>query len=258
MNEFTSFTSLAGKNAVVTGGGRGIGRAYAKAFAAAGATSVIAERDLHSGQAVAEEIAADGGRAVAIATDVADTASVQEMSERVAGELGGADILVNNAAFFADIDMKPFHDIPDEEWDHAMNVNISGCFRCAKALTPQMRAKGWGRVVNISSSVVEMGRSNYMHYVTSKSALVGMTRAMARELGDFGITVNAVMPGLVKTEVSRKTTNDDVIKQIAAQQCVKRVGAPNDIAAVVVFLATESASFVTGQTILVDGGLYFR
>ena len=258
MDEFASFTSLAGKNVVITGGGRGIGRAYARAFAAAGAFSIVAERDPESGQAVVDEITADGGRGRAIMTDVANADSIQNMRDIVADELGGADILVNNAAFFADIEMRPFQDIPDEEWDHAMNVNISGSYRCAKALMPQMRAKGWGRIINISSSVVEMGRSNYLHYVTSKSALVGMTRAMARELGDFGITVNAVMPGLVKTEISRKTTNDDVMKEISAQQCVKRVGTPQDIAAAVLFLASDLASFISGQTILVDGGLYFR
>ena len=258
MDAFTSFTSLAGKNAVITGGGRGIGRAYARAFASAGATSVVADRDLASAQSVADEISASGGRAIAIATDVADSASIDALSAQVKADLGGADILVNNAAFFADIDMRPFYEIPDDEWDYAMRVNVTGCYRCAKALTAQLRAKGWGRIINISSSVVEMGRANYMHYVTSKSALVGMTRAMARELGEFGITVNAIMPGLVKTEVPRKTSNDEIMKQIAQQQCVKRVGAPEDIAAVVVFLATDAASFVTGQTILVDGGLYFR
>jgi NAD(P)-dependent dehydrogenase (short-subunit alcohol dehydrogenase family) len=258
MDAFTSFVSLAGKNAVITGGGRGIGRAYARAFAAAGATAIIAECDLASAQSVADEITASGGRALAIVTDVAEPASIGALSAQIESELGGADILVNNAAFFADIDMRPFYEIPDEEWEYAMRVNITGCYRCAKALTPQMRAKGWGRIINISSSVVEMGRANYMHYVTSKSALVGMTRAMARELGEFGITVNAVMPGLVKTEVPRKTSNDETMEQIAEQQCVKRVGATEDIAAMVVFLATDAASFVSGQTILVDGGLYFR
>ena len=258
MDAFTSFTSLAGKNAVITGGGRGIGRAYALSFASAGAVAIIADRDADTAQAVADEIVAMGGQAVAITTDVADSGSIQALSEQINSDLGGADILVNNAAFFADIDMRPFYEIPDDEWEYAMRVNITGCYRCAKALTPQFRAKGWGRIINISSSVVEMGRANYLHYVTSKSALVGMTRAMARELGKFGVTVNAVMPGLVKTEVPRKTSNDEIMKEIAAQQCVNRVGSPNDIAAVVVFLATDAASFVTGQTILVDGGLYFR
>ena len=258
MDASTSFESLAGKNVVITGGGRGIGRAYAHSFAAIGARTIIAERDQASAYAVADEIIAAGGSARAITTDVADPGSIREMSAEVGGELGGADILVNNAAFFADIDMRPFYEIPDDEWDYAMQVNIGGCYRCAKALTPQFQAKGWGRIINISSSVVEMGRANYLHYVTSKSALVGMTRAMARELGGSGITVNAIMPGLVKTEVSRKTTNEETIRQITAQQCIQRVGTPDDIAAVVLFLATEAAGFMTGQTLLVDGGLYFR
>ena len=258
MDGITLDKEIAGKNVVITGGGRGIGRAYALAFAAAGAIPIIAEQDADNAGAVAAEITAGGGRALAITTDVADPAAIRAMSDQVATELGGADILINNAAFFADIDMRPFYEIPDDEWDYAMQVNIGGCYRCAKALVPHMRAKGWGRIVNISSSVVEMGRPNYLHYVTSKSALVGMTRAMARELGDFGITVNAVMPGLVMTGIPRKTATEESTRRIVDQQCVKRVGAPDDIAAIVLFLAGGAASFITGQTILADGGLFFR
>ena len=127
MDAFTSFVSLAGKNAGITGGGRGIGRAYARTFAAAGAMAIIAERDLASAQSVADEITASGGRALAIVTNVAESASIGALSAQIESELGGADILVNNAAFFADIDMRPFYEIPDEEWEYAMRVNITGC-----------------------------------------------------------------------------------------------------------------------------------
>ncbi|MSP52448.1 MAG: 3-oxoacyl-ACP reductase FabG [Alphaproteobacteria bacterium] len=253
-----SFASLKDRVVIVTGGGRGIGRAYVHGFAKQGAITVIAEIDGVSARTVEGEIRRANGRAIAVATDVADVASVKAMVDRAMGEFGRIDVLVNNAAYFADIEMRPFYEIPDAEWDRVMRVNITGCFNCAKAAVGPMRARGFGRIVNISSSVVEIGRPNYLHYVTSKSALIGMTRGMAKELGDFGITVNAIMPGLTITEVPRKTTNEQSIAVTKAAQSIKRTETPEDLVGAVMFLASESAAFITGQTIPVDGGMVFR
>jgi 3-oxoacyl-[acyl-carrier protein] reductase len=253
-----NFASLKDRVVIVTGAGRGIGCAYAKGFARNGAVAVIAEVNADNAKKVETEIAGAGGRALAIPTDITDAQSVQAMVDRAASAFGRIDGLVNNAAFFADIDMKPFYDMADADWDKAMRTNITGAYLCSKAVVPHMRARQWGRIVHISSTVVQTGRANYLHYVTSKAALVGMTRGMARELGDFGITVNAVMPGLTRTELPRKTTNEESYRITKAGQAIKRTETPEDLVGVVLFLVSDAAGFVTGQTLPVDGGGVFR
>jgi len=253
-----TFSSLKDRVAIITGGGQGIGRAYAHRFAAEGAIPVIAEINTEAGQRVAGEIAQQGRDALAVETDVADAESVKNMVETTVARYGRADILVNNAAFFSKIEMRPFYEIPDEEWDLALRVNVSGCFLCAKAVLPHMRAHEWGRIINISSTVMDFGRAHYLHYVTSKSAMMGMTRSMARELGEFGITVNSVMPGLTITEVPRDTNSEQHMQDTVARQCIKRPERPEDVVGAIMFLCSDSAAFITGQSLVVDGGLYFR
>ncbi|HEX2011294.1 MAG TPA: glucose 1-dehydrogenase [Roseateles sp.] len=240
---------------LITGAGQGIGREYAKQFAAAGAIPVIAELNEESAQRVAGEIEAAGGRALGLRTDVADPDSVQALVDAAMKKYGRIDAVINNAAIFTSLKMKPFEQIPLEEWDQVMRVNITGCFLLARAVLPAMRARGWGRIVNISSSAVPTGTKNYLHYVTSKSALVGMTSSMARELGAQGITVNCVMPGGTFTEVPRETITAEGKARLLAAQCIPREGVAMDLAGLALFLCSEASSFITGQTIACNGGL---
>jgi 3-oxoacyl-[acyl-carrier protein] reductase len=245
---------LSGRVAIVTGAGQGIGRAFAKAFAAAGATAVIAEINAARGAAVAAEIEAAAGRAVAIETDVADPASVERMAGAVDARFGRIDILVNNAAIFSTLDMRPFEEIPLEEWEAVLRVNVTGAFLCARAVVPAMRRARWGRIINMASAAVSLGRPNYLHYIASKVALDGMTRALARELGPDGITVNAILPGATFTEIERKTVTREQRERIIALQCIPRPETPQDLVGTALFLASDAAGFLTGQAITVDGG----
>jgi 3-oxoacyl-[acyl-carrier protein] reductase len=243
--------SLRGRVAIVTGAGQGLGRAFAKAFALAGAIPVIAERNHDKGRAVAAEI---GGEALAIHTDVADPASIDNMVAAVGQRFRRIDILVNNAGIFSTLEMRPFEQIPLAEWDEVLRVNVTGPFLCARAVLPAMRRAGWGRIINMASGAVTLGRPNYLHYITSKAALVGMTRSMARELGPEGITVNSILPGATFTEVERKTVTPEQKALIVAQQCIPRPEAPEDLVGTVLFLASEASAFMTGQAVTVDGG----
>ena len=248
------FPSLKDRVAIVTGAGQGIGRAFAKTFAAAGAIAIIAERNAKTAASVSAEIMKAGGKALAVETDIADPASVAEMVEVVDDEYGRIDILVNNAAIFSTLEMRPFEQIPLDEWNEVMRVNITGQMLCARAVLPAMRRARWGRIINMSSGAVSLGRPNYLHYITSKSALIGMSRSMARELGPDGITVNALLPGATFTEIERKTVTPAQKEKIVAMQCVPRAETPDDLVGTALFLASEASAFITGQTINVDGG----
>lgn len=240
---------------VITGAGQGIGREYAREFAAAGAIPVLAEINGELAERVAAEIAEAGGKALPVRTDVADPASVDALVETVLGELGRVDVLINNAAIFSSLAMRPFDEIPLEEWDAVLRVNVTGSFLCARAVAGHMRSAGWGRIINIMSGAVPLGVRNYLHYVTSKSALIGMTNSLARELGTDGITVNAVQPGGTFTEVPRQTVTEAGKAALIANQCIQRAEVPMDLVGLVLFLCTPAAGFITGQTIACDGGL---
>jgi len=246
--------SVADKVVVITGAGQGLGRAFAKTFAADGARVVIAERNMEKARAVEAEIAAGNGRAVAIETDVADEGSVAALGAAVEKEFGRADVLINNAAIFSTLEMRPFEQIPLGEWEQVLRVNVTGPFLCARALLPLMRKNKWGRIINMASGAVTLGRPHYLHYIASKSALVGMTHSMARELGGEGITVNAILPGATFTEIPRKTVTPEQKERIVAMQCIPRPQGPDDLLGVVLFLASEASAFMTGQSITVDGG----
>ncbi|MGK2941901.1 MAG: SDR family NAD(P)-dependent oxidoreductase, partial [Immundisolibacter sp.] len=188
---------------IITGAGQGIGRAYAHHFAGQGAISVIAEFNADAGKRVEAEVKADGGRALFVQTDVADEASTKAMAQAALDAFGRIDCLINNAAVFSRITMGPFWELPVDEWRRAMDVNITGAFLCARAVLPTLQERRFGRIINVSSATVLMGRENYLHYITSKSAMIGMTRSMARELGTWNITVNTFWPGVTKTEIDR-------------------------------------------------------
>jgi 3-oxoacyl-[acyl-carrier protein] reductase len=249
------FPSLKDRVAIVTGAGQGIGRVFAKAFAKAGACAVIAELNEKKAAAVSEEIMRDGGKALAVTTDVADEASIKEMIEVVEDEYGRVDVLINNAGIFSTLEMRPFDQIPLAEWERVLRVNLTGPFLCARAVLPAMRRAQWGRIINIASGAVRLGRPNYLHYIATKAALSGMSLSMARELGADGITVNAILPGATFTEIERKTVTPEQKERIVAMQCIPRPEVPEDLVGAALFLASDAAAFVTGQSINLDGGV---
>jgi 3-oxoacyl-[acyl-carrier protein] reductase len=251
----TVFPSLKDRVVIVTGAGQGIGRVFAKAFARAGARVVIAELNEQKASAVAEEILRDDGQVLAVTTDVADPDSIDEMIEVIEGEWGRIDVLVNNAGIFSTLEMRPFDQIPLDEWERVLRVNLTGPFLCAKAVLPAMRRAQWGRIINIASGAVRLGRPNYLHYIATKAALAGMSLSMAREVGKDGITVNAILPGATFTEIERKTVTPEQKERIVAMQCIPRPEVPEDLVGAVLFLASDAARFVTGQSINLDGGV---
>ncbi len=242
---------------VITGAGQGIGRAYAHHFADNGAIPVIADIDGENGARVAAEVEAAGGRALAVQADVTSPDSVAAMVDTTLSAYGRLDVLINNAAIFVTLGRRPFEDIPLEEWRQVMDVNITGCFICASAVIPQMRKAGWGRIINISSSTVPQGIPYFLHYVTSKSALIGMSRAMAREVGSDGITVNAVLPGMIETEVENVGRTDEGRQHVIGAQSLKRQQIPEDMVGTLLFLASPASGSMTGQSLCVDGGAAF-
>jgi NAD(P)-dependent dehydrogenase (short-subunit alcohol dehydrogenase family) len=246
--------SVADKVVVITGAGQGIGRGFAKAFASGGAKVVIAERNMDKARAVEAEIAAGNGHAKVFETDVADEDSVKQLGAAVEREYGRADVLINNAGIFSTLEMRPFDQIPLAEWEQVLRVNVTGPFLCARAVVPMMRKNKWGRIINMASGAVTLGRPNYLHYIASKSALAGMSHSMARELGGDGITVNAILPGATFTEIPRKTVTPEQKERIIAMQCVPRPQVPDDLLGVALFLASDASAFMTGQEITVDGG----
>lgn len=243
---------------VVTGAGQGIGRVFAHAIAAVGGTPVVADLDADRAQHVAEEIGKLGHPALAFRVDVANEDSAAAMVQEVVREFGRIDALVNNAAIFSTLRMRTFDLIPLDEWNEVMRVNVGGAFVCAKAVVPVMRMQGRGRIVNIGSAAVTIGRANYLHYIASKGAIEAMTRAMARELGSDGIRVNAILPGATFTEVRRDTVTAEQKEQIIASQCIRRAETPDDLVGPLLFLLSSDSEFMTGQSLTVDGGATHR
>lgn len=245
---------LKGKVAIVTGAAQGIGRAYALRLAGEGANVVIA--DILDGSGVLQEIKKREVEALALHTDVADEKSTEEMARETVDHFGRIDVLVNNAAFFSSIVKKPFYQISADEWDAVMRVNLKGLFLCSKAVYPQMKKQGKGKIINVSSGTFFRGLPHFLHYVTSKGGVIGFTRALAREVGEDGIRVNTIAPGYTVTEILREKPQDpeEVITAILANRCIKRTETPEDLTGTIVFLASDDSDFITGQTIIVDGG----
>jgi NAD(P)-dependent dehydrogenase (short-subunit alcohol dehydrogenase family) len=249
------FPGLKDRVVIITGAGQGIGRVFAMAFARAGSRTVIAEVNEKTAASVSAEIMAAGGQALAVATDVAEEASIKEMIGIVEDQYGRIDVLINNAGIFSTLEMRPFDQIPLDEWEQVLRVNLTGPFLCARAVLPAMRRAQWGRIINVASGAVRLGRPNYLHYIATKSALMGMSLSMAREVGADGITVNAILPGATFTEIERKTITPAQKERVIAMQCVPRAEVPEDLVGAVLFLASEASAFVTGQSINLDGGV---
>ena len=247
--------SLDGRVSIVTGGARGIGRAYCLGMAAEGSAVVVA--DLVDGQPVVVEIEAGGGKAIAVHADVSDEASKQAMARATLEQFGRIDVLVNNAAYFKQVKRGPFDQLDVEEWDKAFQVNVRGAWLCCRAVYPYMKEQRYGKIINISSNTVWKGVPGFLHYVTSKAALTGLTRSLAREVGDDNIAVNTVAPDFIPDEDMLKTRgshSDEVI----AQRAFKRMQVPEDMIGIIVFLAGPGSDFITGQSFLVNGGAHFQ
>jgi len=241
------------KSVIITGGGGKIAKAYGMAFAKEGAK--LSLPDIVSADHTVNAIRDAGGAAITMACDVSNEESVKAMVDQTVKQFGTVDILINNAAYFMTVWKGPFWEMTVEEFDKAMAVNVRGSWLCAKAVVPQMQKQQGGKIINVSSNVALTGNPNYIHYVTSKGALIAMTRAMARELGDWNICVNTVSPGFVVTE-GRKV--DPEYEKIRAQQrSIKRSQVENDLVGTVLFLSSPESDFMTGQLLNVDGGFHF-
>jgi NAD(P)-dependent dehydrogenase (short-subunit alcohol dehydrogenase family) len=238
-------TALAGKVALVTGGAQGIGAAIASGLQAEGATVVVA--DLNP---------PDGG----IRADVASEEDVARMVEETLERHGRVDILVNNAGLYASLEMRAFTEIPLEEWNRVMEVNVASMFLTSRAVVPVMREQGGGKIVNISSGTPFRGVPFLLHYVTSKGAIVALTRALAKELGKDSIHVNCVAPGFTMSDgVKSHPEVVEALRDVSiAARTIQRDQVPEDVVGAVVFLCTPAADFITGQTMVIDGGQYFH
>lgn len=239
--------------AIITGGAQGIGAAYARGFATEGAKVVIA--DIEPADALIADIQNAGGTAIFVATDVTDEGAVANMAAKTIDAFGRIDVLVNNAALWVHIPQKPILEIDKAEWDRVLNVNINGMFLCTRAVVPQMRAQGYGKIINISSGRALKGNTNLLHYDTSKGAVISFTRSIARELGDDGIRANTIAPGGIMTEA---VLAQDVVRTHIARttstRAIRRDQVPEDVVGACIFLASAESDFITGQVLAVDGG----
>lgn len=243
--------SLNGKNVVVTGGGRGIGQAIAIVLAAQGAAVAVWDLNAEGAESTVATIRKAGGKAIAVVGDAARADTVAAAAARTREQLGPVTILVNNAGISSYV---PFTQLTQEVWERIIGVNLTGPFLVTQAFVPDMLAAGWGRIINISSSSAQTGAPSMAHYAASKGGVIGLTKALAIEFADKGITVNHVPPGFVDTPLVREGPID--VEAVAKVMPMKRAGQPDDIAYAVAYLASEQAGYVTGQTLSVNGGRY--
>jgi 3-oxoacyl-[acyl-carrier protein] reductase len=245
---------MADRIAFVTGASRGIGRACALALSADGAKVALASRQVDKLEEVAAEVRAAGGEAFVVSIDLASQDSIKEAFSKASREFGRIDILVNNAGLTRDglaIRMKR------DDWDAVIQTNLSGSFFCIQQVLPGMMKERWGRIVNITSVVGESGNPGQANYVASKAGLIGLTKSLAQEMGSRNITVNAVAPGFIGTDMTASLT-DELKAKLVETIPLKRMGRPEDIAAAVKFLASDSAAYITGHILDVNGGMYMR
>jgi 3-oxoacyl-[acyl-carrier protein] reductase len=249
---------LDGRVAVVTGAARarGIGRAICLRYAQEGARVAVLDIDAEGARSLADEIIAAGGEAIGVSCDVADLAACEAAAAQVVAAWRRADILVNNAAKLENVDWQPFDQWTVEEWDEMLDVNLRGMWFCARAFVPHMKAQGYGKIVNVTSSTFWEGVGGFIHYTSSKGGVIGFTRALGRELGEFGIRVNAVAPGYTMTDaqVDHVSAHPEHAVAMREQRALARDETPADLAGPAFFLASADSDFMTCQTILVDGG----
>jgi len=247
---------LEGKVAIVTGAAQGSGRAIARHLGREGANVVIADI-LDGGEAVAELRAAGIG-ALYVRTDVTSEDGTAQMAREAAAAFGGIDCLINNAALYGALERKPWDEVTPDEWQRALAVNVMGCAIAAKAAVPFMRRRGGGRIVNIASSVVFTAPPHLIHYTATKAAVIGLTRSLAREVGPHKITVNAVSPGLMHTPATMDKISDEYLKHALSRRILGREMFPADIVGAIAFLCSPAAEFITGQNLVIDGGVVFN
>ena len=247
-----------GKVVIVTGAARGLGREYARQFAKCGASVVACDlRNCDETLAIIEE---EGASGIALDTDVTSADSTAKMAAAAVESFGGIDVLVNNAALYGSLTFAPFDQLDEAEWDRTMNVNVKGIWQCCKAVLPAMKKRGGGAIVNISSLAATYGMPNGLHYTSSKAAVIGITRGMAREVGRFNIRVNAVAPNVVNTDATSEVfgdKRDKIIDVTLSQQAIRKPLETGDIVGAVLFLSSNESKMTTGQTIMVDGGTVF-
>jgi NAD(P)-dependent dehydrogenase (short-subunit alcohol dehydrogenase family) len=248
---------LKDKVAIVTGAARGLGRSFGLKLAQEGAkivamNIVLRPKDKEDLDETVKQIKAMGAEATPFVGDVSLAKDTSAMAEAAVKAFGRVDILINNAAIYDGLKRKPFYEIDLDEWDLVMKVNVKGAFLCTRAVFPYMKNQGYGKIVNIASEVFFTGSHGFAHYVASKGGIIGMTRALAIELGPHGIRINCVAPGFTDTEASRGIA--DVTKYDTSKTPLGRVVKPEDLTGAALYLASPDSDFVTGQTILVDGG----
>jgi NAD(P)-dependent dehydrogenase (short-subunit alcohol dehydrogenase family) len=247
--------NLTDKSVLVTGAAGGLGRAFAQAFAAEGAQVLAADINETGAEETASLIRRAGGRAHAAHVDVTAQASTRALAEQARNLMGGLDVLVNNAAIYAGLERKGFEEIDEAVWDRVMSVNIKGLWQMTRAAAPLLRQAS-GAVINISSATVMSGSPEWLHYVASKGAVIAMTRALARELGDSGVRVNALAPGFTLTEASLGLI-ENAADYGVTRGAIKRAAGSDDMVGAALFLASPLAGFITGQTLIIDGGRQF-
>ena len=244
---------LKDKVAIVTGGAKGLGRAFAIRLAEEGAKIMaVTRKDMANLSETVKQIEDIGGEAALFQADVSSDADTKAMAADTIKTFGRIDILVNNAAVYDGIKRKPFYEIDPDEWDLVMSVNVKGAFLAAKAVFPYMKEQGYGKIVNLASEVFFTGSHGFAHYVSSKGGIIGLTRALAVELGPYNICINCVAPGFTDTEASRNLA--DVKKYDTSKTPLRRLETPEDLTGAALFLASTESDFITGQTLLVDGG----
>lgn len=252
-----SYLGLDQKVIVVTGAAQGIGAAYVQRLADDGSTVIAADRNFQGVAALAESLS-HKGKVLPVEVDVASASSCADLARKAIGEYGRVDGLINNAAIFSTITMRPFWEIPEAEWDTLMAVNVKGPWLLTSALLDGFKASGKASIVNIGSDAVQLGRTGYTHYVASKGAVAGMSYAMAKELGQWNIRVNTLSPGPVYTEVDRGTVTPEQKEAMLARQALPRTAGPDDMTSLAAFLLSDDSGYITGQTISVNGGLLHR
>src|SRR4030095_7272692 len=247
---------LKDKVAIVTGGGVGIGKAYAHGLAREGAKVVVADIQEAEARKVAADIEQNGGTALAVPVDVTSEEKVQAMAAATVKAYGRIDILVNNAGLYSALKKKSFMEIDSDEWDRVMAVNVKGLFHCVKAVYPAMKQQRKGKIINISSGTALSGSPFFLHYVSSKAGVIGFTRALAREVGDDNICVNSIMPGLTISGANQEgVMTAEQLADRRKRRSIQRDQYPQDLVGTVIFLASDDSDFMTGQSISVDGGM---